>query len=382
MLLSCTASLVQDGKTFESAAFTPINALARDDADLYVLFLSGNGVIYTEPSDDDWYRTDPIPWNEEVMAQIDVPPIKFYRPLEPASVLGCAQQYQFCNSGLPGTSGCGPLASLRDAIAGVAPLFDTSYAEFANNSAETGTAGRFSYFMNIFFSSVWNVDSIIGSLGPSSLHSQRTLSGNIQGTIAPKQWQLDITRLWNITLASTQSAMVSSVYGPSDPALLDIWYNYTTPEHQRLCGAQKVRSTTYTSMSLFGICLTYVLGSLIAIASYLLQPISAFLHRKKGCLRYAHLEWVSNSTLQLQRLAHEELGIGTWSDCSKEIPITKPGEILGCLDMMNAQHPVLRRVDVEEDDDLQDDSSEDTVTGQDIQSTMAMSMPPDQREPL
>lgn len=343
-VLSCAGSLVQDGETFETAAFTPIDALKRDDADLYVLFLSGNGVIYTNPSNDDWYRTDPVAWDEEVIGQVDLPPLRFYRPLEPASALACAQQYQFCNAALEGTSGCGPLASMRDAIAGVAPLFETNYTNLVNNVAETDTAARFSYFMNMFFSSVWNLDGVIGSLGPASLHSQRTLSGSIQGTLAPKQWHLDITRLWNITLASTQSAMVSTVYGPSDPALLDIWYNYTTPALQRLCGTQKVRSTTYTSMNLFGICFTYALGTLIALASYLLQPVSALLHRKRGFRRYAHLEWMSNSTLQLQRLAHEELGLGTWSDGIKEIPTTQPGEVIGCLDITDSQHPVLRRV--------------------------------------
>jgi hypothetical protein len=55
------------------------------------------------------------------------------------------------------------------------------------------------------------------------------------------------------------------------------------------------------------------------------------------------MEWTVNGTLQLQRLAHEELGYGTWRDCDKEVPIPILGdEELAVLDMADVEHPRLR----------------------------------------
>lgn len=83
------------------------------------------------------------------------------------------------------------------------------------------------------------------------------------------------------------------------------------------------------------------MGLLIALVSYLLEPLSSFILRKYGHHRHQHLEWTSNSTLQLQRLAHESLGLGTWSKCTGNIPITEAHELLGCLDTTDRQHPII-----------------------------------------
>lgn len=55
-------------------------------------------------------------------------------------------------------------------------------------------------------------------------------------------------------------------------------------------------------------------------------------------LQYAFAEWQANSTLQLQRLAHENLGLGTWSKTNESVPVTEPGDVLGVLDISNPLH--------------------------------------------
>lgn len=62
---------------------------------------------------------------------------------------------------------------------------------------------------------------------------------------------------------------------------------------------------------------------------------------KKGYRQYAHLEWTTNTVLQLQRLAHEELGLGTWSGCADTVPTTKATEVMASLDITDIHHPVL-----------------------------------------
>jgi hypothetical protein len=65
------------------------------------------------------------------------------------------------------------------------------------------------------------------------------------------------------------------------------------------------------------------------------------LQQRWGIRQYEQLEWRSNSFLQLQRLAHEALGFGTWSRADDHVPTTEPMELLGQLNVSNPKHPVL-----------------------------------------
>ena len=105
---------------------------------------------------------------------------------------------------------------------------------------------------------------------------------------------------------------------------------------------QKVRSTAYTSFNVLGLFLTLGIGALIIILAYTIEPLLHFiqLRRKKGL--YERLEWVTNETLQMQRLVHEELGAGTWSRATEDIPITAPGELLAVLDVSDENHPIFK----------------------------------------
>ncbi|KAF2623613.1 hypothetical protein BU25DRAFT_308937, partial [Macroventuria anomochaeta] len=44
------------------------------------------------------------------------------------------------------------------------------------------------------------------------------------------------------------------------------------------------------------------------------------------------------STLQLQRIAHENLGLGTWKRTDEQIPVTNKGDILGVFDTTDRKH--------------------------------------------
>ena len=74
--------------------------------------------------------------------------------------------------------------------------------------------------------------------------------------------------------------------------------------------------------------------------SFALDPVLKFLHNRYG-YNYAYLEWTTNATLQLHRLAQEQLHMGTWSSACESVPITKGGEILASLDIIDLKHPVL-----------------------------------------
>jgi hypothetical protein len=61
------------------------------------------------------------------------------------------------------------------------------------------------------------------------------------------------------------------------------------------------------------------------------------------------LEWTTNATLQLHRLAQEELGCGTWEDGTDDVPTERTGAMMARLDMKDMKHPVLMKTAFEDE---------------------------------
>ncbi|KAJ3569047.1 hypothetical protein NPX13_g6215 [Xylaria arbuscula] len=260
--------------------FTPIDAMVRKDADTYIFFLVGNGVLYSEPSLDPWYRaTTPryVPFVELNSTR----EITYYIPDEPATPLGCIQQHQFCTLTSLGIRECGPLASRLDAIAGAAPLFNSTYDGFTKDVVPTEKAARFLYFTSQFNELSIGIYGVVTKLGSSSLDSQKKLLGGFQESIPSNQWQLDVAHWWDIVMAGRQWNMLENAYFSQHSEALIYRGRYTEKVYQKLCNNQ--------------------------------------------------------------RLAHEELGFGTWSEVTETIPLTKTGELLGSLDITDPDHPTLCR---------------------------------------
>ncbi|KAI8947772.1 hypothetical protein F4801DRAFT_605164 [Xylaria longipes] len=330
---------VKGGRVMSNSGFLPIDSIFRGDADIDIHFLSGNGVLFAGPSNDAWYRVATAPVNGSYSGANQSDSASWYLASEPSSPLGCINQYQFCNS-VSADRKCGPLTNLRDAVAGVVGLFDTNYADFATNNATTRTAALFTYFAQA--TSEMSVSRLLVQLGPTSLLSQRYLASGMQYRLETDQWQIDVTHWWDILMSARQETFLSYAYGPTDPAILANRINYTMPELKKLCDSQKMRTTAYGSFSLFALVFILLVGGSLVITSYLLEPVYKYLYKKKGYKKYQHLEWTTNATLQLQRLAHEEVGFGTWSSCTETVPNTKANELLGSLDITNPKHPILQ----------------------------------------
>lgn len=94
---------------------------------------------------------------------------------------------------------------------------------------------------------------------------------------------------------------------------------------------QKILSTDYTSLSLFGLYFTYVTGILVILVSYMAEPLLTLFYSRRKYEEYKCLEWAANSTLQLQRLAYQGLGSEKWSNYTDDIPMTRPGYFLADL---------------------------------------------------
>ncbi|ETS82831.1 hypothetical protein PFICI_04707 [Pestalotiopsis fici W106-1] len=300
------------------------------------------------PISGDWYRTADDPVDPYTGFNTEDGGFKVYLSMEPASPVGCAKQYQFCNAEFPGTEGCGPLTSLREAVVGVAPFYNTTYEELKRfyyiGNASSAQVARFDYFTSMFFGTLKSFDAMLSTLGSAGLLSQRTVYEGIQLSLPTNQWQLDMKHLWDISMASIQAEAIRHAYGPINGAVPSAWINFTGPALGKLCNNQKIRSTAYGSFSLFGLYFVLVVGIIIILTSYLLEPVSSLLHKRWGYKQYSHLEWTSNSILQLQQNAQEAVGPGTLTTGVKVAPARKSNERLNCLNPTDVSRSSLQLI--------------------------------------
>lgn len=83
---------------------------------------------------------------------------------------------------------------------------------------------------------------------------------------------------------------------------------------------------------------------------------------KRG--EYRYLEWTSNGTLQLQRLAYQGIKSGKWSGYTDEVPMTESGALLGDLTQSYPECP-----------DSPADKTHDTSIAQGVPVVSADSIP-------
>lgn len=214
--------------------FEPIPELFLPDADLIVVFLSSEGIVFLNETNDPWYRGT-VPniesWFRYGRQQL-------YGMDEAASPLGCAVRYQYCDH----NKRCGDLASFTDAtISSALNLFhfDPSYiwGPPQESHEEDSTAKRFAWFQAITGSAA-DLYSMVNSLGSSSLLSSQHLMVGAMGPLPDNQWQLDVSHWFAIRMASLQAAFMNTARGPIDEALLP-YATTTTDEYQRaMCNNQ------------------------------------------------------------------------------------------------------------------------------------------------
>jgi len=102
-------------------------------------------------------------------------------------------------------------------------------------------------------------------------------------------------------------------------------------------------TTKYSSFSVLGIGLILVIGGGFIFLDLTLAYVVDYFSIRRSKTHpnpsrtYARLEWDANTTLQLQRLAHEQIGVGTWSSRWGH-PVTSPGEKLAMIDVADEEH--------------------------------------------
>ncbi|ETS84639.1 hypothetical protein PFICI_02664 [Pestalotiopsis fici W106-1] len=312
-------------------SFRPLPGLYKEDADMMLIFLSPNQVQFQYPTADPWYNNSQtsISYKMDLFEGGESFEAEWWYAAEPASPLACHQQSQWC-FGNGAEAKCTPLAPISDL---------PSYARNITDRSSYNRAG----WVDSIFNTQGNSEfpSIAKTLGSKSLTSRFALNLGRQGTLTANQWQHDVGFWYDSMLARLQQAIVRTVMGdiPDEPEFIK---PAKTDEARSICANQKVIDLVHVSLSVFGLAFIFVSGLLIIIISYILEPLTRCAGRRLGKNSYARLEWYSTGVFQLQRMAHEALGVGDWDYCGDDIPTTAAGTTLALLDISDENHPFLK----------------------------------------
>ncbi|KAK8004809.1 hypothetical protein PG990_010846, partial [Apiospora arundinis] len=318
--------------------FAPDPAIMTTAGDVSLLFLSGNGLLFLSPTDDDWYRATTSAGKTSDTMTNDKQDI--FRSDEAASPLGCIQQFQFCRD--PAKGQCGDLGGKVDAIYSAAKWFNMTSEDLEPERPIPKTRqGSLLLWINYLLSAKTALEGLIPTLGPTALASQSYVTSGFVTMVQHNQWQLDVKRWWDIMLVGFQATFVSAAQGssnlPSRPSNIKPSNEYDWD----VCRNQKIPSAQYTSFSVFGLVFIYSMGAFIVIFSFIIESILRCLQKRGNYNKYAYLEWEGDTSIQLLRVAQEGSGHGQWSCCDETIPITRPDDLLAPFDISNPKHPML-----------------------------------------
>ncbi|KAF2142260.1 uncharacterized protein K452DRAFT_200233, partial [Aplosporella prunicola CBS 121167] len=316
--------------------FVPIKELQRNDADVSLHFFSSNNVLFADKSDDAIYSAH-TPCAE--MRKGNDSTVMYCRD-QPVTVLACAHQHQICDATKSPDEGCQPLLGFDQTVE-----WQDTHSPFSQSSEKTQNTLTPSMWkaQDRLTSSMWFGSSIVDVLkdiGISALTARKSLSGGHQGLLPNTQWQKEVENLHLTSLAALQRQVIESANGP--PSFESVIARPKDSYEKKICKNQKVTNYDYSSFSVLGLVILLSVGTLVIVVSYCIESIAETVQKRKNWDTYSRLEWIANDTLQLQRLAHEELGLGTWSVTDGSNPITKKGERLAILDISERGHPKLK----------------------------------------
>jgi hypothetical protein len=252
-----------------------------------LLFLSANDVVFSNSSGDPWYHATTL--GDDVTNNGIVP---LYFRDDAVRAIGCTERYQFCNSSLPSNTSCTALGGIQQAVQSGPSLF----TDEAHQAA-------FNWSSFAIFEMATGIAEIMGGLGVNALQARSTLASGRQFKLADNQWEVEVQTWFQITMASLQQVILEQATGPLDPAMSAFLLRPDNTEERRVCSSQKVRDAGYTSFSVLGMFIIFMIGGVVSVISFALPSVVSHLCKHRN--RYASLEWTANGFLHLQSLAQK-----------------------------------------------------------------------------
>lgn len=282
------------------------------------MFLAPNSLTYKSPVLDPLYKAT-IPMN---LTDFDGNKLTAYSQDFWVSVLACADRFQLRNPANGISTSLTKSSALADEIKSLQlTTLQSATALSLYYAIETSTT---------YYS--------VHSRGANSLRASDLVIGTdaLSPGLPDNQWQIEATEFFSISMAKLQQKIVNYATGPT--------YFHEGLPFQRgdkdLCQRQKIRGVSgYLSFSVFGVSIILVLGFLLIVTALVLDSTVGFLRRKLDWNDHKRLQWAVDEKLQIQRLAFEETGQGTWTGGTDAVPMTGAGALLGIGPEPDKHHP-------------------------------------------
>ncbi|KAG6354602.1 hypothetical protein INS49_004620 [Diaporthe citri] len=309
--------------------FRPINELGSMIADTHLVFLGTNAIVFERETFDPWYHATRPAWDMTIGA--GMPSATMYAADDPAPPLACLVQYRICNPNLPKEKSC-------SAPMGIFGAGDEAHKVLTYHEEHNAIQ-----WLQHYFYAFSQPRDIVFGLGSHSLQSRNRLQAGYQGDLPVDQWENDVEHWFNIASASLQYFPVLTATGYLPNLNEEAILRPSSTSELEICQNQKIKSTAFVSFSVLWISLVFAVGLLLIILSLSLESLCRLIQRRASNIRYPLAEWNSNSCLQLQRLAFEELGIGQWEGCDQNVPFTEEQIDVEPLDLSEPKHPRLSK---------------------------------------
>ncbi|PVH92363.1 hypothetical protein DM02DRAFT_663022 [Periconia macrospinosa] len=233
---------------------------------------------------------------------------EFATVTEDLSVLGCTEQYQFCNAE---TQQCTPLAGLYKTRA---TLESDALRLSPYQTASAAILWKTAWSMAL----QWACEVLSESLLLAQ-DSVFTVKSTTSAALPDKHWQREAWNLHNISLAVLQRRLyehavptnITIQAGVSSLSYLD---TPTDAQSLDLCRRQKTRSNASISISVLGMSIILVVGSLLILLDwFFIQQILWFRSLTHHARSAKKADWTSSGMLQLQKQVFETRGLEGWT---------------------------------------------------------------------
>ncbi|KAH8731499.1 hypothetical protein GQ44DRAFT_604872 [Phaeosphaeriaceae sp. PMI808] len=283
--------------------FNPISDFHLTDADVTLLSIF-NKARYNGKVDDALFNAQvPIDGGEQ-----------WFSPTTDLDILGCTEQYQFCNTQKQKCTNLTGLYATQNSI----------------NRGDLALSKRQMATFSVMWQAGWamSLQWAVKILSSRVLLAQEWLftSTSIGSSWLPgDQWQQEAFNIHNLSLSIFQHR----VNQHSTPETFEIRQGVnasklidtpTDPDVLALCERQRILSGRHYSVSVLGMAIILCVGSLLVITDQAIEAVWARFFTAPWQLEKRE-EWTQTGTLQLHRQALEARGIGTWDRTNRDFPV-------------------------------------------------------------
>ena len=211
-----------DGIDRTGTRFIP--ELVRTDADVSLYFLTARAIHYPEPVDDLWYSAHRP---GAPLTDVHGNSTPSYVKDEPASVLGCTMQTQFCNPNHPGEPSCQPLRGFADSVS----RFDEMWKDQEQVNVMNWTSNMIGDLFEI-------MTQILLESSDTPLTSKAGLNMGISPPLESDQWYREVEHWFSASLASLQGLFVDVAMGPGNASISKFAYEPWDDQARQVCRSQ------------------------------------------------------------------------------------------------------------------------------------------------